>query len=227
MTFLNIEGLDGSGKSTQIKLLIEYFQKKNIPYKYLHFPRTDSPIYGELIAKFLRGELGNMEEINPYLIALIYAGDRNDAKFLIQKWKDENYLVLIDRYVFSNIAFQCAKLENAEEIDKLSNWIKHLEYDYYKLPKPDISLFLDAPIEFIRSNLANKRTGEDRQYLEGKEDIHEKDINFQKKVRAIYLQEVNKENYFYSISCYDEMNQIMPPQVTMNKILKFIGMEIQ
>ncbi|MFP4047499.1 MAG: dTMP kinase [Bacteroidales bacterium] len=222
MQFINIEGLDGSGKSTQIKLLTKYFKDNQIPYKYLHFPRTDSPVYGELIAKFLRGDLGKMEEINPYLIALIYAGDRFDAKALIQEWLDENYVVLIDRYVFSNIAFQCAKLENSDDIEKLSDWIKYLEYQYHKIPRPDISLFLDVPIEFIRNNLTKKRSGEDREYLQGKEDIHEKNISFQEKVRKIYLKEVNKEKDFYLIDCYDETNMIMEPQVTMQKILKFI-----
>lgn len=222
MQFINIEGLDGSGKSTQIKLLTEYFKENQMPYKYLHFPRTESPVYGELIAKFLRGDLGKMEEIDPYLIALIYAGDRFDAKPLIQKWLNENYIVLIDRYVFSNIAFQCAKLENSDDIEKLSKWIKYLEYQYHEIPRPDISLFLDVPIEFIRNNLTNKRSGEDRKYLQGKEDIHEKDISFQEKVREIYLKEVNKEKNFHLIHCYDETKKIMEPQLTMQKILNFI-----
>src|SRR6056297_2795478 len=195
MKFVNIEGLDGSGKSTQIKLLTDHFKENNIPYKYLHFPRTDSPIYGELIARFLRGELGEMENVNPYLIALIYAGDRNDAKTMIREWMDNNYLVLIDRYVFSNIAFQCAKMDDPNEIDKLSKWIKYLEFDYNKIPKPDISLFLDVPINFIRSNLNKNREGNDRKYLNGKEDIHEKNIDFQKRVRDIYLHKIKEESF--------------------------------
>lgn len=222
MKFINIEGLDGSGKSTQIKLLKEYFEKNDVAYQYLHFPRTDSPIYGELVAKFLRGDLGDMESVNPYLIALIYAGDRNDAKNTINKWLNEDYLVLLDRYVYSNIAFQCAKLDKKEEIEKLSNWIKHLEYEYFQIPKPEVELFLDVPIEFTERNLNKDRKGSDRKYLQGKEDIHEQNIEFQKKVRNIYLQEITNEPDFHKIECYNEQNQILGPEIIKKRILEYI-----
>lgn len=83
MRFTVIEGLDGSGKSTQIKLLLKHLEGKNIPFRFLHFPRTDSPIYGELISRFLRGEFGEMSTVHPYLVALIFAGDRNEAQYTI------------------------------------------------------------------------------------------------------------------------------------------------
>ena len=222
MKFINIEGLDGSGKSTQIKLLKNYFEENHIPYQYIHFPRTDSPVYGELIAKFLRGDLGTMEKVDPYLIALLYAGDRNDAKNTINQWIDQGTLVLIDRYVYSNIAFQCAKLREKQKIDELSAWIKYLEYDYFKIPKPDIELFLDVPTEFTKQNLEKTRVGSDREYLQGKEDIHEKDIAFQSRVRAVYQREVQKEENFYEIPCYDSNGQMHKPEFIKQKILDYI-----
>ncbi len=223
MKFVNIEGLDGSGKSTQIELLTKHFEEQNIPFKYLHFPRTDSPVFGELIAKFLRGEFGDMDEVNPYLIALLYAGDRNDAKSLIREWLDNNYLVLIDRYVFSNIAFQCAKIQSKEEISKLSNWIKYLEFDYYKIPKPDLSIFLDVPLDFTQTNLQKKRSGQDREYLNGKDDIHEKNLKFQRRVRDIYLHEIKEESFFHCIHCFDENKNIMKPETIKKRILEYIN----
>ena len=69
MKFFVIEGVDGAGKSTQIKLLTDFFQRKGLRCKYLHFPRTEEPYFGELIARFLRGEFGSLSEVDPYLVS--------------------------------------------------------------------------------------------------------------------------------------------------------------
>ena len=222
MNFINIEGLDGSGKSTQIKHLIQYLEKQNIPCKYIHFPRTDSPIYGELIAKFLRGELGDIQSVNPYLVALIYAGDRNDAKQMLYEWINQQYLVIVDRYVYSNIAFQSAKLETSEEIRELSRWIKHLEFEYNGIPRPDQSFFLDVPLEFTKSKLSSRREGSDRQYLKGKQDIHEKSIRFQQQVRKMYLLEAEREEQFHRIDCHSSSGDMLPPEEIMQKMLAYM-----
>jgi len=222
MNFINIEGLDASGKSTQIRLLRQYFQEHNIPHQYLHFPRTDSPVFGKLIGMFLRGELGAIDAVNPYLVALIYAGDRNDAKAMLQEWMEQDYLLLVDRYVYSNIAFQGAKLEDDKEIEELSSWIKYLEYEYYQIPRPDINFFLDVPTEFTRSMLKNKRKGTDREYLQGKDDIHEKDLDFQKSVREIYLREISNEGDFRLIDCRDQSGKMLDSMEIRDKMLKIL-----
>ena len=112
MRFLVIEGLDGSGKSTQLKLLRDYLERNAVPYSYLHFPRLEEGVFGELIARFLRGEMGANDQVDPYLVALIFAGDRADASSQIRQWMDEGKLVIVDRYVYSNIAFTNIILNN-------------------------------------------------------------------------------------------------------------------
>jgi len=221
MNFVVIEGLDGSGKSTQIKLLQEYLTNNKIRYKYLHFPRTDSPVYGELIARFLRGEFGSIQSVNPYLVALLYAGDRNDAKIQIREWIKSGYFVLLDRYVNSNIAFQCAKLNNKKEKNTLKNWIINLEYSYNCIPVPDLNIFLDVPFHFTQQQLTNNRKGNDRIYLDGRNDIHEADLNFQKNVREVYLSLEENENYKI-LACYNQQMEILSPVEIFNKILSCI-----
>ncbi|MFH1943425.1 MAG: dTMP kinase [bacterium] len=185
--FIVIEGLDGAGKSTQIGLLRDFLTRSHIDHQYIHFPRTDSPIYGEMIASYLRGEYGNIQDANPYLISLIYAGDRNDAKSTIQRFLDKDILVLVDRYVYSNIAFQCAKLNDKSEKEKLKRWILCLEYEYNKIPKPVLSIYLHVPFEFVSGQLKKTRSGHQRSYLNGKNDIHESSLDFQKKVETEYI----------------------------------------
>jgi dTMP kinase len=219
MKFIVIEGLDGSGKSTQIRLVEKFFREKQIKSKFIHFPRQDSPIYGELINRFLRGELGNIDTVNPYLIALIYAGDRKDAAKQLLEWMASGYMVIADRYLYSNIAFQCAKLLPGKQRDELAMWIKHLEYNYNNIPVPDLNLFLDVPFGFTRKSLSKERKGEEREYLNGGIDIHESDLSFQEKVREIYRWQVEQNTDFESVDCSNKKGQMLTAEEISDKIL--------
>jgi dTMP kinase len=217
--FLVIEGLDGSGKSTQIKLIMNHLDAKGIRFKYLHFPRTDSPFFGELIARFLRGDFGSIDSVDPYLVALLYAGDRKDAMDEIKTWLAEGYTVLLDRYVYSNIAFQCAKIKDLIGQDILRKWILDLEFSYYKIPKPQINIFLDVPFSFTINKLTGLREGIERDYLKGLRDIHEEDLDFQNRVRDIYLWQALLCNDLKIISCVDEKGGMLDPERIFSKII--------
>ncbi len=222
MHFVVIEGLDGSGKSTQLKLLREYLESKSVRYKYLHFPRLEEGVYGRLIARFLRGEMGANDQVDPYLVALIFAGDRTDAAATIRQWMEEGYLVIVDRYVYSNIAFQCAKMENQEAGEALRDWILEFEFEYNKLPRPDINLYLNVPIEFTRKQLNSDRDGEDRAYLKGERDIHEENLDFQEKVRQVYLSLHHHVDDLVLIDCMDATGEMHPPETISELITKHI-----
>lgn len=215
-----LEGLDGAGKSTQVKRLKEYLTSKGVTLRYLHFPRYDSPLYGELIGKYLRGDFGSIEQVHPQIVALLFALDRMDAAATIKEWLAAGDCVLLDRYVYSNIAYQCSKImmqpqfaQNREQLAKeLRDWIFDTEYNKYGIPKPDLNLFLNVPIEFVDSKLKESRNGDDdRDYLNGKEDIHEADIKFQISVRGIYLQQTELDANFVKVCCEDANGKMLPP----------------
>lgn len=220
MGFIVIEGLDGSGKSTQVKLLTEHLSSSVEKFKYLHFPRLEHGIYGDLVARFLRGELGKLEEVHPYLVSLIYAGDRKDASEEIKKWISDGYFVLVDRYVCSNIAYQGAKLDSDDEKKELADWIHKLEYEYNEIPEPDINIFLDVPFDFTTKRLQENRDGDDRAYLKGKVDIHEANLDFQRKVKEMYLWQASNYSGFEIINCKGNNNEMLTPTEIFDKILK-------
>jgi dTMP kinase len=126
--------------------------------------------------------------------------------------------VLLDRYVYSNIAYQCAKLSDPDEADSLREWIFNTEYGEFELPVPDLNIFLDVPIGFVESKLKSQRGGQDRDYLEGGQDIHEADIEFQKRVRDIYRRQCERDPKFIRIDCSDDEGNMLPPGAIFAKI---------
>lgn len=218
-----LEGLDGAGKSTQVKKLRTYLESLLGNLEYIHFPRYDAPVYGDLISRFLRGDFGSNEAVHPQLVALLFAEDRHGAGPAMKAVLDQGGNILLDRYVYSNIAYQCAKLADPQEAEELRNWIFNTEYGDFELPKPDLNIFLDVPIGFVESKLRSQRGGEDRDYLEGAQDIHEADIQFQIRVRDIYRRQCELDPDFIRIDCSDESGNMLPPNDIFAKIQKTVN----
>ena len=217
-----LEGLDGAGKSTQVKKLRTYLESLFGSLEYIHFPRYDAPVYGSLISRFLRGDFGNNEQVHPQLVALLFAEDRHGAAPGMKETLDNGGNVLLDRYVYSNIAYQCAKLDDQNEAEALRDWIFNTEYGDFALPKPDLNIFLDVPIGFVESKLKSQRGGADRDYLEGGQDIHEAEIEFQKKVRDIYRGQCELDPKFIRIDCSDDYGQMLPPGAIFAKVKEVV-----
>lgn len=213
-----IEGLDGSGKSTQVKKLRQYLGEKTGKLEYIHFPRYDAPVYGDLISRFLRGEFGSNEQVHPQLVALLFAEDRHGAASQMKSILAGGGIVLLDRYVYSNIAYQCAKLDSEAEQARLRDWIIDTEYGAFGLPVPDLNIFLDVPVGFVEQKLTSSRGGSGREYLAGARDIHEADIEFQKKVRGIYLAQCQADPKFMRIDCSGPDGKMLLPEDVFKKI---------
>ena len=211
-----LEGLDGAGKSTQVRKLREYLEGKG-PLEYIHFPRYNAPVYGELISRFLRGDFGTNETVHPQLVALIYAEDRHGAVPEISEALQKGN-VLFDRYVYSNIAYQCAKLKDPEEVERLRKWIIDTEFGNFGEPRPDLNIFLNVPLSFVENNLTHQREGNDRDYLNGAHDIHEASMDFQRRVRDIYLLQARKDPDFKVVDCSDADGNMLPEDEIFAKI---------
>ncbi len=214
-----LEGLDGAGKSTQVKKLREYLESKAGALEYIHFPRYDAPVYGALISRFLRGDFGDNKAVHPQLVALLFAEDRHTALPQFEKVLREGGLVLFDRYVYSNIAYQCAKLQDEAEAEKLREWILDTEYGEFALPRPDLNIFLDVPISFVKQSLEKARGNDDKDYLEGaQKDIHESSIEFQTRVRDIYRRQCALDPNFIRVDCSDENGGMLSPDAIFEKL---------
>ncbi len=213
-----LEGLDGAGKSTQVKMLREYLENVCPRVEYIHFPRYDAPVYGELISRFLRGDFGSIEAVHPQLVALLFAEDRHGAAPVIRGALEAGATVLLDRYVYSNIAYQCAKMPTDAGAEGLRRWIFNTEYGEFSLPRPDLNVFLDVPIGFVEKSLAAQRGGLDREYLHGGSDIHEADIAFQKRVREMYRRQAGEDPSFIPVDCGDGTGAMLPPEEIFEKV---------
>ncbi len=221
--FIVLEGLDGAGKSTQIAKLSAMFRERGVESEYLHFPRFDAPVYGELIARFLRGDLGSLEQVNPYLVALLYAGDRADAARTIRGWLAEGKVVIIDRYVYSNIGYQCAKMPSCDERRALRDWILKTEFEEFAIPRPDLSLFLDVPFAFTTKKLTEVREGDDRAYLNGGKDIHESSLDLQRRVREVYLEAASECGDLKVVDCSTDDGAMASPETIYERIMEYVN----
>ena len=126
--------------------------------------------------------------------------------------------VVLDRYVYSNVAFQCAKLSSEEERRALKRWILDTEYGYYRLPRPDVSLFLDVPFSFTERKLTQAREGGDRDYLQGAHDIHEASLDLQQRVRGVYLDAAREDAAFRVVDCCAPDGSMETPERIFSKI---------
>ena len=220
----NIESLDGGGKTTQVKIVEKYLEEKKIKYKHLHFPMYGHNSFSETISMFLRGEFGTRKEVDPYFVANIFAMDRFCFLPELNKLIEENDLIILDRYVFSNIAYQGAKVSGKER-SRIKMWINDFEYNFLRLPYPDLTIFLDNDLSVINQRLIERANNETREYLNGKKDIHEADMEFQSNVRDLYLSMYNVYNNYEIIPCVINNVNLNPDEIFetykehLNKIL--------
>lgn len=211
-----LEGIDGAGKSTMVEKTTEYLESRGERVKFYHFPMYGHNEFSKIIAAYLRGDFGELDEVNPYFVANAYAMDRFLFKPELEESLSTNDVVVLDRYVLSNIAFQSIK---ASDPAAMRGWIHALEYDFLKLPRPDLELVIDCDpgAAFKRSN--SRKAGDDRIYLNGKRDIHETNAPYQSRVHEAY-REISREHNHVKLV---EAIGLAPAEIFSGKIRPFLG----
>ncbi len=214
-----MEGLDGSGKSTQTALLEEYLAGQDIKYKKIKLPDYDNPS-STLVKMYLGGEFGkNADDVNAYAAGAFYAVDRF-ASFKLG-WKkeyDDGVVILADRYATSNSIYQMEKIDQSEW-DEYLDWSADFEYNKIGIPKPDAVIFLDMPVEISQKLMTSRYNGD-----EGKKDVHEANVQFLNNCRKSALYAANKQGW-YVVECSDGEKPLSIEEIH-NKVVNIVKAEL-
>lgn len=213
------EGADGSGKTTQAKLLLKYLKSQKIRCAYYTFPRYDQP-WGKIVKRYLDGEFGGVGDVNPYLASVLYAGDRAAVAEQIRGNLKSGKIVVCDRYIASNIAHQVSKIKNPHfagqsgtsrgkqsEKSKFVRWLEDFEYNQNKIPKEDVVILLSVDPKVSQKLMRAKV-----------KDIHEKDEKYLAEVVKAYESIAKSKNYWQKVECV-QRGEILSPGLIFEKVL--------
>lgn len=192
-----IEGIDGSGKRTQLELLAQELARRGVPHTRLSFPRYES-FFGRMVSRFLNGEFGPLEAVDPHFSALLFAGDRLEAKPMLAAELAQGRLVVADRYVGSNLAHQTARTPREQRAEFLA-WLKKLEYEVYGLPAEDVVIYLRLPAREAHRLVGTKGA---RDYTKLPRDLQEANLAHLEAASEVYDQLAKSPNWVI-VECLD------------------------
>jgi dTMP kinase len=192
-----VEGIDGSGKRTQVALLTLTLKARGYSVFSTDFPQYDS-WFGKMVGQFLNGDLGPLESVDPHFTAMLYAGDRFEAKPKLEAALNNGQIVLADRYVGSNLAHQTALVPPAQRSAFLE-WIEHLEYAIYGLPRESLILYLRVPPLEAQRLVALKSA---RSYTSSQKDLLEASLRHLEDAAEMY-DSLSRSAPWATIQCFD------------------------
>ncbi|GAC1480616.1 MAG: thymidylate kinase [Steroidobacteraceae bacterium] len=195
-----IEGIDGSGKRTQVALLEKALAARGYSVFSTGFPQYDS-WFGKLVGKFLNGDLGPLETVDPRFAALLYAGDRFEGKSNLEAALHTHHIVLADRYIGSNLAHQTARVPIADRPEFLA-WVEHLEYTVYSLPRESVVVYLRVPPREAQKLVALKSA---RTYTSAKHDLQEASLRHLEDAAEMF-DLLSRRPLWATVQCFDAMH---------------------
>lgn len=224
--FIVIDGTDGSGKATQTKLLADRLKKSGHKIKTIDFPQYENNFFGKIVGRYLSGEFGGSSEVSPYLASIIYAGDRFEEKEQIEKWLAEGFIVIADRYASSNQIHQGGKIADPEKRREFLAWLEELEYGIFKIPRPNLIIYLDMPLDISQKLLKKNSSQKKKTYLKGKKDIYENDLKHLSDAKNSAIELVKKNNNWIRIKCSRNGKPLSVEEISRNiakEIMPFLS----
>lgn len=214
-----IEGLDGSGKSTQLDLLISALSAKGKKVRKIKLPDYDSPS-STLVKMYLSGDFGkDPNAVNAYAAGAFYAVDRY-ASFTLD-WKtdyESDKIIVADRYATSNSIYQTEKIAEADW-DSYLDWSADFEYNKLGIPKPDAVIYLDMPVDISQKLMTGRYGGN-----ESKKDVHEADVAFLEKCRKSALYAASRQGW-HIVECSNGKEPYSIEKIH-NEIMKIVDEEL-
>ena len=182
-----IDGTDGSGKATQVELLAKTLKNKGYKIKLVDFPEYYKNFFGKFIGHCLSEQYYNFINVHPKIASVLYAADRFESSEEINSYLEKGYIVLANRYVSANQIHQGGKIKSAKKRAEFISWLDEMEYKVFKIPRPDIVLYLSVPLDISLKMMKERNKTSQRNYVGNKKDVHEVDVDFQKNSRASAL----------------------------------------
>jgi dTMP kinase len=208
-----LEGIDGSGKHTQAELLASALASRGVEFSQVGFPNYDG-FFGKLVAQFLNGDFGPLEQVDPHFSALLYANDRLESKPHLEADLAAGHALLADRYIASNMAHQGARVP-PEHRPAFLKWLKQLEYEIYGLPPEDLVIYLHVPSAEAHRLIAQKGK---RDYTKLERDLQETNVAHLQAASEVYNQLASQPNWI-TVECIDAAGKLRSPGAIHREIL--------
>ena len=219
--FIALEGIDGSGKRTQLEMLSRALRERGVEHATVSFPHYDG-FFGHMVARYLNGEFGGLSQVDAHFSALLFAGDRLENKTELEKNLAQGKMILADRYIGSNLAHQGSRVPR-RQLEELLRWIEQLEYGVYGLPREDLVVYLRLPAAKAHVMIGKKSA---RGYTRRRRDLQEANLTHLKAAARVYERLAKRPNW-RAVDCISERgHELLAPEVIHHKVMDVVDSRV-
>lgn len=201
--FIVLDGNDGSGKATQAKRLIERLAEMSIESVKMDFPAYDRNFFGAFLGECLAGQHGDFVALDPKIASALYALDRQESAKAITEALEAGKVVIADRFSSSNQIHQGGKIANETERTQFLEWLDRMEHEILGVPRPDLIIYLQVPVEMSLQLLLEKRALKNGTLAEGQKDVVEENRTYLEQSHATAAWLLARQQNWRSVDCME------------------------